>query len=86
MYGVVGRAGGPRLAVNSVAAWRCVGCRGYRFKCLAGILGADFLGFLFAGFAYVMVGHDAGNATSYDRAAREAVALGREMLALVKGN
>ena len=30
--------------------------------------------------------YDAGNATSYDRAAREAVALGREMLALVKGN
>lgn len=30
--------------------------------------------------------YDAGNATSYDQAAREAVALGRELLALIKGN
>lgn len=30
--------------------------------------------------------YDAGNAATYDRAAREAVALGREMLAMLKGS
>lgn len=30
--------------------------------------------------------YDAGNAASYDQAAREAVALGREMLALIRGD
>jgi hypothetical protein len=30
--------------------------------------------------------YDAGNATTYDQATREAVALGREMLALIRGN
>lgn len=30
--------------------------------------------------------YDAGNATSYDRAARDAVAIGRELLALIRGD